>query len=305
MNQNPSRVFLLPNMARHRWAGQMAACFAMSLLAACASKSVAPIVDKSPGPGSRPPPVSTASTSQTPAIAASVPSASARIPADPRSPTYTVQKGDTLFRIALETGQAWRDLAAWNNLEDANKIEIGQVLRVLPPEGVTPAQAVPVKPGSVDTKLVVTAPPSPPVAVATPGIAVKPPEATGTDDEGISFLWPAKGSVVDTFNETRNKGVDIAGKAGDPVVAAADGRVVYAGSSLRGYGNLIIVKHNNTYLTAYAHNQTLIVKEGQVVKKGQQIAEMGSSDSDRVKLHFEVRRQGRPIDPLKMLPDKP
>ncbi len=110
---------------------------------------------------------------------------------------------------------------------------------------------------------------------------------------------------MDTFNETRNKGVDIAGKAGDPVVAAADGRVVYAGSSLRGYGNLIIVKHNNTYLTAYAHNQTLIVKEGQVVKKGQQIAEMGSSDSDRVKLHFEVRRQGRPIDPLKMLPDKP
>jgi lipoprotein NlpD len=104
------------------------------------------------------------------------------------------------------------------------------------------------------------------------------------------------------FEEGRSKGLSIGGKAGDPVLAAADGRVVYAGSGLRGYGNLVIVKHNNTYLTAYAHNQTLLVKEDQVVRRGQRIAEMGSSDTDRVQLHFEIRRQGKPIDPAKLLP---
>ena len=104
------------------------------------------------------------------------------------------------------------------------------------------------------------------------------------------------------FDETKNKGLDFAGKAGDPVLAAGDGKVVYAGSGLRGYGNLVILKHNNTYLTAYAHNQTLLVKEDQSVTKGQRIADMGSSDSDRVKLHFEIRKQGKPVDPAKLLP---
>ena len=106
------------------------------------------------------------------------------------------------------------------------------------------------------------------------------------------------------FDEVKNKGVDIAARAGDPVLAAADGRVVYAGAGLRGYGNLIIVKHNNTYLTAYAHNQALLVKEDQMVRQGQKIAEMGSSDADRVKLHFEIRRQGKPVDPLRYLPPR-
>ena len=104
------------------------------------------------------------------------------------------------------------------------------------------------------------------------------------------------------FDELKNKGVDIAGRAGDPVLAAADGRVVYAGSGLRGYGNLVILKHNNTFLTAYAHNQSLLVKEDQAVKQGQKIAEMGSSDADRVKLHFEIRRLGKPVDPARYLP---
>lgn len=108
--------------------------------------------------------------------------------------------------------------------------------------------------------------------------------------------------VLAGFDEQKNKGLDIGGKAGDPVLAAADGRVVYAGAGLRGYGNLIILKHNNTYLSAYAHNQTLLVKEDQTVRKGQKIAEMGSSDSDRVKLHFEIRRQGKPVDPARYLP---
>ena len=104
------------------------------------------------------------------------------------------------------------------------------------------------------------------------------------------------------FDESRSKGLGIAGKAGDPVLAAADGKVVYAGSGLRGYGNLVILKHNNTYLTAYAHNRTLLVKEDQSVQKGQKIAEMGNSDADRVKLHFEIRRQGKPVDPARYLP---
>ena len=108
--------------------------------------------------------------------------------------------------------------------------------------------------------------------------------------------------VVATFDEARNKGVAITGRPGDPVVAAADGRVVYAGSGLRGYGNLVIVKHNATYLTAYAHNQALLVKEDQVVRRGQKIAEMGASDAERVQLHFEIRRQGKPVDPSKLLP---
>ena len=106
------------------------------------------------------------------------------------------------------------------------------------------------------------------------------------------------------FDDAKNKGLDIAGRAGDAVIASADGRVVYAGAGLRGYGNLIILKHNNTFLTAYAHNQTLLVKEDQTVKKGQKIAEMGNSDSDKVKLHFEIRRQGKPVDPAKYLPPK-
>jgi len=123
-------------------------------------------------------------------------------------------------------------------------------------------------------------------------------------DDGIDWMWPASGAVVARFDDVKNKGLAIAGKAGDPVYAAADGRVVYAGSGLRGYGNLVIVKHNATYLTAYAHNQALLVKEDQVVRKGQKIAEMGSSDSDRVQLHFEIRKQGKPIDPSGLLPPR-
>ena len=125
-----------------------------------------------------------------------------------------------------------------------------------------------------------------------------------TPGTAISLVWPAPGAVISTFDEAKNKGISIAGRLGDPVLAAADGRVVYAGAGLRGYGNLIILKHNNTYLTAYAHNQALLVREDQAVKQGQKIAEMGSSDSDRVKLHFEVRRQGKPVDPLNHLPKR-
>jgi lipoprotein NlpD len=151
----------------------------------------------------------------------------------------------------------------------------------------------------------------PPVAVSaasTPDVGKivaplsSPPREAGEDD--LNWMWPANGPVIAGFDDARSKGLAISGKAGDPVVAAADGRVVYAGSGLRGYGNLVIIKHNNTFLTAYAHNQTLLVKEDQVVKRGQKIAEMGSSDAERVELHFEIRKQGKPVDPAKLLPPR-
>jgi lipoprotein NlpD len=223
---------------------------------------------------------------------------------------YTVKPGDTLIRIGLETGQNWRDIARWTNLEPPHTIEVGQSLRVTPP-GVDPTVVATrgVPPSKVETRPL----DAPPLAAASAPANGKPqpPAAQGTPnpgprepDEDIHWGWPATGPVVATFDEARNKGVAITGKPGDSVLAAADGRVVYAGSGLRGYGNLVIVKHNNTYLTAYAHNQALLVKEDQVVRRGQKIAEMGSSDAERVQLHFEIRKQGKPVDPAKLLPPR-
>jgi lipoprotein NlpD len=130
----------------------------------------------------------------------------------------------------------------------------------------------------------------------------RPAEAAAADE--IVWQWPAGGKTIATFNEGTNKGVDVAGKSGDAVLAAGDGKVVYSGSGLRGYGKLVIIKHNATYLSAYAHNRSVLVKEGQAVTKGQRIAEMGDSDAEQVKLHFEIRRQGKPVDPLKYLPPR-
>jgi lipoprotein NlpD len=230
---------------------------------------------------------------------------------------YTVRPGDTLFRIALDNGQSRRDLQEWNAIANPNVLEIGQVLRVAPPDTptVSAASAVPAT-GTASTSPVTStgvasrplgpAGATAPVAIPAPApsapTAAPTSQPAGADD--IQFTWPAQGTVVAPFDETKNKGVSIAGRVGDPVVAAADGRVVYAGAGLRGYGNLIILKHNNTYLTAYAHNQALLVREDQSVRQGQKIAEMGSSDTDRVKLHFEVRRMGKPVDPLIHLPKR-
>lgn len=239
---------------------------------------------------------------------------------------YAVKPGDTLIRIGLETGQGWKDIARWNNLENPHLIEVGQVLRVVPPAAVVASAAesngvvarpvtsssvaaTPVSGASKPVPAASAAPASAP-ATGTPASAAAPvapavvaattPATTAEDD--IGFIWPSGGSLLAGFDEVRNKGFDIGGKAGDAVLAAADGRVVYAGAGLRGYGNLIILKHNNTFLTAYAHNQALLVKEDQAVRKGQKIAEMGSTDADRVKLHFEIRRQGKPVDPARYLP---
>ena len=232
---------------------------------------------------------------------------------------YTVRPGDTMIRIGLESGQNWRDIVRWNNLENPNIIEVGQVLRVTPPVN-DPTQVVtrPVLPASPGSLAGVATPPlaaasrpasapaasAPPAVAAAPAVAAPAPSASPAPngDEDVGWIWPAQGALLAGFDDAKNKGLDIAGKPGDAVVASADGRVVYAGAGLRGYGNLIILKHNNTFLTAYAHNQMLLVKEDQSVKKGQKIAEMGNSDADRVKLHFEIRRQGKPVDPAKYLP---
>jgi lipoprotein NlpD len=291
---------------------------AVLLLTACTSpKHRAPVEDR--GGLSRPVTVATA-----PASAASVPASTAEpreaqtLPdADPARAvapgSYVVKPGDTLIRIGLETGQNWRDIARWSGLENPNSLEVGQVLRVAPPEaapGAPVAQAVapqarpdarPLAPAATPAAGATAAPAA--AAGTSPSAAAATPPARESDD-GLVWQWPAAGPLLRGFDEARSKGVSIGGQAGDPVLAAADGRVVYAGSGLRGYGNLVIVKHNTTFLSAYAHNQNLLVKEDQVVRRGQKIAEMGSSDAERVQLHFEIRRLGRPVDPAQHLPPR-
>jgi len=225
---------------------------------------------------------------------------------------YSVRPGDTLTKIALDHGQAWRDIAKWNGLDNPNMIEVHQVLRVAPPvmelaanRQIKPVMAQNPTPANTATSNTPTPTASSAPASSASNAAPSASAPVNVSDDGMTFAWPHPGPVLAGFDEAKNKGLDFAGKAGDPVLAAGDGKVVYAGSGLRGYGNLVILKHNNTYLTAYAHNQTLLVKEDQSVTKGQRIADMGSSDSDRVKLHFEIRKQGKPVDPAKLLPARP
>ncbi len=201
---------------------------------------------------------------------------------------YTVRPGDTVRRIAAEVGQPWNSIAQWNNLENPDLIEVGQVLRIVPPTAGSAAPAV--------------AAAAPSAARAATSTAASGSTAAAPVASSVKFSWPASGSVLKRFDGDTNKGLNIGGKAGDPVLAAADGKVVYAGSGLSGYGNLIILKHDNVFLTAYAHNRALLVKEDQNVRRGQKIAEMGSTGADRVNLHFEIRRSGRPVDPAKYLP---
>ena len=225
---------------------------------------------------------------------------------------YSVKPGDTLIRVGLESGQNWRDIARWNNIDNPNLLEVGQVLRVVAPGADTTATtARPVPPTKVETRpldgsgaapVAVAAAASVPAAPAAP--AASATAAAAPKDDDVAWAWPTAGTVAGAFEEGRSKGLVFTGKAGDPVLAAGDGRVIYVGSGVRGYGNLVIVKHNATYLTAYAHNQTLLVKEDQVVRRGQKIAEMGSSDADRVQLHFEIRKLGRPMDPARLLPPR-
>jgi len=293
----------MPNL-RDRGCSAVLAGLVLAVLAGCASPNRAPAPVEERSAGSR-----------------------AAQPADPtKQPLgaenagkpgyYTIRPGDTLIRIALETGHNWRDIARWNNIDNPNVIEVGQVLRVVPPVAAASTDTVVAKPVAPASAAAAPLPPAsaasaPRPAASAPAVASSnlPPVNTppvGPGDDDIAWSWPtnAGAPVLAGFDEQKNKGLDIGGRAGDPVLASADGRVVYAGAGLRGYGNLIILKHNNTYLTAYAHNQTLLVKEDQTVRKGQKIAEMGSTDTDRVKLHFEIRRQGKPVDPSKYLPPR-
>lgn len=302
--------------SRNRYSDwRLALAFAGLVLAGCGSKPLqrAPVEDRSVVSSKA------AAEAKSPPVKAPAPVESA-----PKPGYYTVKPGDTLIRIGLETGQSHVDLARWNAIANPNLIEVGQVLRVVPPASAA-STASASSAASSDTVTIAISKPvasSSVQAMPLPNTAAKPASAasaasapasaasssaassagaSAASDEDMGWVWPGNGPVLAGFDEVKNKGLDIGGSAGDAVVAAADGKVVYSGSGLRGYGNLIILKHNSTYLTAYAHNQTLLVKEDQVVKKGQKIAEMGSSDTDRVKLHFEVRKQGKPVDPSKYL----
>nr|WP_256583033.1 peptidoglycan DD-metalloendopeptidase family protein [Pseudomonas sp. HMWF032] len=223
---------------------------------------------------------------------------------------YKVQRGDTLYSIAFRFGWDWKALAARNGITPPYLIRVGQVIRFdgaqppsQPPVVVTAPSVVAPPSGNRPTAPVQNRPaPTPPPASAktTPSVTALPPSQRSAS----GWLWPTNGPVIGRFssNGSLNKGIDIAGELGQPVLAASDGSVVYAGSGLRGYGELVIIKHSDTYVSAYGHNRRLLVQEGQKVKAGQKIAEMGSTGTDQVKLHFEVRRQGKPVDPLQYLP---
>ena len=295
------------------------------VLAGCAARRPAPVVERGP---QVPPPVVEAPPPEPPPVV------------EKPVPTHVVKRGETLVSIALQYGLDYRELAAWNYIVNPNRIDVGHVLVLAAPPGMPPVAApvttpllVPGPPiearplantpnakvepratkvpfsdralaqmGAAESGGPTIAAIAPPVAEPPPAAPVAEPERpAATDTEDVDWMWPIKGKVLSTFTEA-SKGMDISGRKGAPVLAAAGGRVVYAGAGLRGYGKLVIIKHNNTWLSAYAHNDNILVKEQQDVRKGQKIAEMGATDADQVKLHFEVRRNGKPVDPAKVLP---
>lgn len=242
---------------------------------------------------------------------------------------YTVKKGDNLRKIAQQFNQSLRDLTDWNSLANPNDIKVGQALRIAPQEGAQLATVptdtgLEVKPLESRAASAPTAPTSPLPLMKTGPLANKLPYSDQAWAElqrgdqapvraldaprkpeaaaGAKFSWPAEGRVVSSFDPAR-KGIDIAGQAGQPIMAASDGTVLYA-KNMRGYGNLVILDHNDGLVSAYAHNKTILVKEGQTVSRGQRIAEMGDSDADAVKLHFEIRQLGKPVDPVGLLPSR-
>lgn len=274
----------------------LAVAVAAALLAGCSSKSAntVQVVDRTQG-GSHP--------------VARQPQAT--------SGHYVVQRGDTLYSIAFRFGWDWKALAARNNIPAPYVIRPGQRIRFdLPQQAPRPAVVQPSKPVASPAPTATR----PPVQVQPPAKTTPQPQPSAQPQQPVAgatagkvqpvqrsaqgWAWPSNGLLIGKFssNGSLNKGIDIAGELGQPVLAASDGSVVYAGSGLRGYGELVIIKHSDAYVSAYGHNRRLLVREGQQVKVGQHIAEMGSTGTDRVKLHFEIRRQGKPVDPLQYLP---
>lgn len=339
-----------------RRAGHAGMAILIAMLAACAANRPAPVSDArpSPAPGST---LSTSAPAGTSTLVAVRPLDGERV--------HVIQKGETLISIALQNGLDYRELAAWNNIENPNVIKLGESLRLTAPGApvIVAGSAPQPKPGEpVATPLILTPMPvaatslntdklksepkatklpysdaayagltaeaavtvagvpngsasaatsaaastaaiAPVPAASTPG-ATAPVTVAANDD--VDWAWPIqpqpKGKIIANFTDA-NKGIDISGTKNSPVLASAAGKVVYSGAGLRGYGRLVIIKHNNTWLSAYAHNEKILVAESQSVKKGEKIAEMGNSDADQVKLHFEIRKQGKPVDPAKLLPN--
>jgi len=268
--------------------------------AACVPRARAPVVERRAS--TRAP----ARVAQKPSAPKPVPAAAAPVAAQPAADGYyVVKKGDTLYSIALENGADYRELAQWNGLDDPARIQVGQALRVKPPEGRAvqigrPTPVGPIESRALETRAVAPAPvPAP--AQETPRLQARPaaPAAVAGTAE---FIWPVKGKVIAGFAEPRSKGIDIDGKVGDPVVAAAPGRVTYIGSGIPGLGKLVVIKHDNGFITVYAHNRDILVKEQQSVAQGQKIAVLGATDSDRPKLHFQIRKGAAAVDPLRYLP---
>ena len=222
---------------------------------------------------------------------------------------YIVQSGDTLFGIALTFGQNWRDIASWNDLTDPNKINVGEKLRVLPADKLGGAISIPLNKNITNLeKSRLNQESETEKGFKVDKLENDDEEVVSQDQEklalSLSWVWPANGQIIEKFSESNSKGITIAGISGESIFAVSDGKVVYSGNGLRGYGNLVILKHNDDFITAYAHNQSIFVKEGESVSKGQKIAEMGMSETDSPKLLFEVRKAGKPLDPLRFLPSK-
>ncbi|MBP7614911.1 MAG: peptidoglycan DD-metalloendopeptidase family protein [Thauera sp.] len=276
----------------HKRTHHFIALIAALLAAGCASQGTAPVRDGS-------------GVAAAPSVAASV------------SGFHTVRPGETLLGIARQYGVTLPDLVAWNRITDPDQIHVGQTLRVSATAAATAGSVVPGSGGAVVTPVpaagsaaasvpIVREPVGGRAPVVEPPASIEPPAPAASEQPQAAiagqWAWPSPGTVVAGFNEASNKGLDIGGKVGDPVFAAAAGKVVYAGSGLRGYGKLIVIKHNQEFNSVYAHNDKLLVKEDDQVAQGQKIAELGSSEAERPKLHFEIRKQGKAVDPTGYLP---
>jgi lipoprotein NlpD len=267
---------------------------ALAIAAGCATRRApAPVVDR---------------RSPQPVVDRRAPPAVAAKPASIISPDfYAVRRGDTLFSIALEHGVDYRELAQWNHLDDPTRLRIGQELRVKPAEPEHQAQVGSARiAGRVESRPLESRPLEPRLLEPQSVQREAPkPEASGII--GVvplpsQFMWPVKGKVLAEFAEPRRKGIDIDGKPGDPILAAAGGRVTYIGTGIPGMGKLVVIKHDNGFITVYGHNRGIMVKEQQAVVRGQKIAELGSTDSERPKLHFQIRKGASAVDPLLYLP---